>query len=89
MYFENKDDYDFIDLEDTLEVKDFPAQIRTGKVEVLDVTKGKTFNAVLDLSPVETEVILDGGQLAHLKAQLKEMGVPTGADIKFEYVKAD
>ena len=89
MYFENKEDYDFIDLEDTLEVKDFPAQIRTGKVEVLDVTKGKTFNAVLDLSPVETEVILDGGQLAHLKAQLKEMGVPTGADIKFEYVKAD
>ena len=89
MYFENKDDYDFIDLEDTLEVNDFPAQIRTGKVEILDVTKGKKFTAVLDLSPVEQEVILDGGQLAHLKAQLKEMGVQTGADIKFEYVKAD
>ena len=89
MYFENKEDYDFIELGDTLEVNAFPAQIRTGKVEILDVTKGKKFTAVLDLSPVEQEVILDGGQLAHLKAQLKEMGVQTGADIKFEYVKAD
>ena len=53
------------------------------------MTKGKKFTAVLDLSPVEQEVILDGGQLARLKAQLKEMGVQTGADIKFEYVKAD
>ena len=89
MYFENKEDYDFIDLSDTLEIRDFPAQIAAGRVEILDVTKGKTFRAVLDLSPVERETILDGGQLQHLKAQLKKMGVQTGADIKFEYVKAD
>lgn len=78
MYFENKADYDRIDLLDELEIKAFPEQIKTGRVVVNDLTKQMNFTAVLDLSPAELEVVLAGGQLRHLKEQLQKMGIETG-----------
>ena len=53
-----------------------------------DVTKDISFWAVLDLSDEEVEIVLDGGQLRHLKKQLREMGVDTGAELKEIKVEA-
>ena len=53
-----------------------------------DVTKGISFYAVLDLSDEEVEVVLAGGRLRHLKKQLREMGVDTGAELKEIRVEA-
>ncbi len=87
MYFENKEDYDGIDLLDELRIDNFPKQIMGKRVLVQNVTKNTSFYAVLDLSPAEMEVVLDGGQLRHLKKQRKELGVPTGAEIQEIHVK--
>lgn len=82
MYFEDKADYDRLDQEDILEIEGFTARIPERRVLVKDVTKGISFCAVLDLSDEEVEVVLAGGRLRHLKKQLREMGVDTGAEIK-------
>lgn len=73
MVFENPEDYNFIELEDVIEVKDFLSQIKEKRVEFRDVTKERNFTAVLELSDSELEVILCGGQLAFVRKQLKEM----------------
>jgi aconitate hydratase len=88
MYFEDKADYDRLDQEDILEIEGFTAQIPERRVLVKDVTKGISFYAVLDLSDEEVEIVLDGGQLRHLKKQLREMGVDTGARLKEIKVEA-
>lgn len=82
MYFEDKTDYDRIDLLDQLEIRNFPEQIAAGRVRIENTSKNTSFYAVLDLSPAEKEVVLDGGQLRHLKKQLKQMGVPAGKTFK-------
>lgn len=77
MLFEDAADYERLSQGDVLQIGNFPAQIREGRVKVTDTTTGQSFYARLDLSPAEREIILDGGQLRHLKRQLREMGVQT------------
>lgn len=81
MYFEDRTVYDKLNLADRLEIEDFTGQLPTGRVLVRDVTGNFSFYATLDLSPAELEVVLDGGQLRHLKKQLQEMGVDTSASL--------
>ena len=73
MLFENPADYDKLDREDHLKIENFPEQIAAGRVKVTDEDKGFTFCCRPDLSESEKAVILDGGQLRHLREQLKEM----------------
>lgn len=73
MLFENPADYDKLDQEDHLRIENFPEQIAAGRVKVTDEDKGFAFWCRLDLSESEKAVILDGGQLRHLREQLKEM----------------
>ena len=70
MIFEDCRDYDRIDLLDELEIDNLPDQIRTRTVTVKDKTKDFTFQMKLELSNSEMEVVLEGGQLSHLKKQL-------------------
>ncbi len=70
MIFEDCRDYDRIDLLDELEIDNLPDQIRTRTVTVKDKTKDFTFQVKLELSDSEMEVVLEGGQLSHLKKQL-------------------
>lgn len=88
MYFEDKKVYDQIELGDTLEIREFPEQIAKGRVLVYDADKNLNFYCRLDLSPAELEVVLDGGQLRHIKKQLAEMGVKTDANIQVRKVEA-
>ena len=73
MLFENPEDYDKLDQEDHLKIENFPEQIAAGRVKVTDEDKGFMFYCRPDLSDTEKAVILDGGQLRHLREQLKEM----------------
>ena len=77
MLFENPADYEKLNQLDTLEILNYPEQIKTRRIKIKDITKGFEFYAKLDMSETEIEVALDGGQLRHLKKQLKEMGIET------------
>lgn len=71
MIFENPEDYDGIDMGDELEVRDLPDQMQTKKIWIHNVTKNTDFQARLELSDSELEVISCGGQLRYLKRQLE------------------
>ena len=60
---------------DELEIEGFLDQIPTRTVTVTDKTQGFSFKCRLELSDAEEEVVLDGGQLRHLKQQLVKEGV--------------
>lgn len=75
MLFADPADYDRIDQMDELEIDGLRDQIAERRVLVKDRTRGFSFEAVLDLSDSELEVILCGGQLRYLKEELKKMGV--------------
>lgn len=64
--------YDRIDEGDMLEIKDLPEQISQRRVTVKNTTKHFTFDAALDLTDNEIEVVLAGGQLRYLKKQLNQ-----------------
>ncbi len=89
MYFKDKSDYDRVDLYDTLEIAHLVSSLPKREVAVRDVTKGFEFAAVLDLTDEELEVVRDGGQLRHLRAQLARMGVDTSAKIVVRKVEAN
>lgn len=75
MLFADPADYDRIDQMDDLEIDGLRDQIAERRVLVKDKTKGFSFEAVLDLSESELEVILCGGQLRYLKEELRKRGV--------------
>ncbi len=59
--FENKADYDGIDQNDVLEIKDVKKAVQSGNsVEVINKTKNTSFKAVLDLTERQKESILAG-----------------------------
>ncbi|QAT49249.1 aconitate hydratase [Caproiciproducens sp. NJN-50] len=67
LLFQNPADYDGLSLGDELEIDDSANQIRGRKVIVRNLTKGTAFEARLDLSDVEIEIVLSGGQLSYIK----------------------
>lgn len=75
MLFADPADYDRIDQMDDLEIDGLRDQIAERRVLVKDKTKGFSFEAILDLSDSELEVILCGGQLRYLKEELRKRGV--------------
>ena len=80
MLFENPADYDRLEQGDTLEILSFPEQLKAGRVRVKNTTKGFDFWAKPEMTESEIEVSLDGGQLRHLRRQLREMGIITKED---------
>lgn len=76
MLFEDPADYDALELADRLVIDGFPRQIREGRVKVTDERNGHVFFCRLDLSEAEKAVILDGGQLRHLRRQLHNLERP-------------
>lgn len=58
--FEKDSDYDQIDQEDILEIKDVKAGVEADEVEVINTTKKTSFKTKLGLSPKEKESILAG-----------------------------
>lgn len=74
MVFADPTDYEKLEQGDELEINGLLDQMQTREIEILDVTKGVSFKAKLELSDSELEVISNGGQLTYLKNQLRAMG---------------
>ena len=72
MLFDDPAAYDSIDQTDVLEMDHLLDQIPTRRITIHNVTKHFDFDAVLDLTDNEIEVVLAGGQLRYLKQQLAE-----------------
>ncbi len=70
MIFADPADYDKLELMDELEIENLREQLKMRKVTVRDKTKDVSFQAKVELSDSELEVILCGGQLRYLKEQL-------------------
>jgi aconitate hydratase len=67
LLFENPADYDGISLGDELVIADAAEQIKTKRITVENCTTGINFVTILDLSDDEIDILLDGGQLPHIK----------------------
>lgn len=68
MTFENETDYDKIELLDELVIENAPEQIKNGDtVKVIDKTKGFEFNARVNLSERQKEMLCAGGLLNYTK----------------------
>lgn len=68
MEFEKAEDYDSIGLLDELKIEGIQDALSKGKVIVKNVTKGTEFEAKIDLTEKEIEVIKAGGRLNYVKA---------------------
>lgn len=73
MVFENPEDYDKVELYDELEIENLRDQMRTREITVKNKTQNIAFQAKLELSDSELDVILCGGQLRYLKNELEKM----------------
>ena len=75
MLFDDPAAYDSIDQMDVLEFVDLMGQLPRRRVTVKNATKHFEFDAVLDLTDNELEIVMAGGQLRYLKNQLAASGV--------------
>ncbi len=66
--FENPSDYDSIDQGDVLEINSLHDGVKSGTVEVMNVTKDKSFRTKVDLSERDAEMLLLGGKINFQKA---------------------
>jgi aconitate hydratase len=65
--FMNPADYDAIDQDDEISVRDVVAGLSSGRIRATNATKGKTFDLKVSLTEREREILLDGGLLAHTR----------------------
>ncbi|SIN70291.1 aconitase [Acetomicrobium flavidum] len=70
--FEDPSDYDFIDQEDELNIENLLQQIKNKKITINNLTKRRNFAVNLDISDYYVDILLHGGLLLFIKAQLRE-----------------
>lgn len=66
LLFANPSDYDNIEMIDELVVENIAEQIRSRKVTVKNITKNVSFEAKVDLTDREIDIIIAGGQLRYV-----------------------
>lgn len=66
LLFVNPSDYGNIEMMDELVVENIAEQIRSRKVTVKNMTKNVSFEAKVDLTDRETDIIIAGGQLRYV-----------------------
>lgn len=71
MVFKDEADYDKIDLNDVLEIKDARSQVLDDVIKVENKTKGYTFDTLLNVSKRQRQMLLHGGLLNYTKNQGK------------------
>ncbi len=67
LVFENASDYDRVDKEDKLLIKDVRGSFKNGHLRVENLTKGSSFDTQCSLNKREAEVILAGGLLPYTR----------------------
>ena len=68
--FVDSETYDGIDLNDELNITDLREQMQQKLITINDMTKGTKFQAKLELTDGEVEILLAGGKLRFYKAKL-------------------
>ncbi len=68
--FENRDDYEKIDMNDVLEIDDVYAQVDAGKIRVMISNKNLEFIAILDVSDFHKRVLKEGGVMNYLRNKM-------------------
>lgn len=69
LVFENEADYDDISMLDELSISDAVNQVKSGCVEVENLTKGKKYKTILKATDRQKQMLIHGGLLNLTKAQ--------------------
>ena len=74
LVFENPEDYDDINEMDDLLIEDTISQVKGRIIKIRNITKGKEYKMILDITPRQREMLLQGGilNLIRLKENTKE-----------------
>ena len=67
MTFENPEDYDALEQDHVLKLSDIKAGMAQGKICVTDVTAGKQFYALCNLTERQQAILMAGGLLNYTK----------------------
>lgn len=70
LVFENPEDYDDINEMDELLIKDAISQVKGKMIKVRNLAKGKEYRMILDITPRQREILIQGGLLNTIR--LKE-----------------
>jgi aconitate hydratase len=65
--FADPADYEVLEQRDAIEVEGVLAGLTTGRISARHATRGTPFWLLIDLTPREREILLDGGLLAHTR----------------------
>jgi len=71
LLFENPEDYDDIKETDELLIEDAIFQVNVKVIKVKNLTKGKEYKMVLDITPRQREIIIQGGFLNLIRSKGK------------------
>ena len=66
------EDYDALEQRARLRISNLPEGVRAGQVQVVDESSGRTFTARVEASGRQVEILLAGGRLNYVRAQLAE-----------------
>jgi len=74
LVFENPEDYDDIEEIDELLIEDAISQVKNRTIKLKNLTKGKEYKMILDITLRQREMIIQGGllNLIRLKENAKE-----------------
>ncbi len=74
LVFENLEDYDDIEEIDELLIENAISQVKNGTIKLKNLTQGKTYKMILDITLRQREMIIQGGllNLTRLKENAKE-----------------
>ena len=72
MTFKNPDDYNKIEISDELSWNNMDEALEKGIISIKNITKNITFEALIELSEEEKEIIKAGGLLPFIKKTFKE-----------------
>ena len=71
LLFEDKADYEKISQGDVLEISGLPAQVKSRRVVVRNVTRGVDIPAKLEVSDREAAILLAGGKLTYVRDKVR------------------
>jgi aconitate hydratase len=69
LVFENPEDYDDIKEADELLIEDAISQVKRRTIKLKNLTKGKEYKMILDITPRQKEMIVQGGLLNLVKSK--------------------
>jgi aconitate hydratase len=69
LIFENPEDYDNVEEMDELLIENTFLQLKKGVVKVKNMTNSKEYKMILKITPIQKEIIVQGGLLNLVKSK--------------------